>query len=97
MKLWKNYMTPGDVHDTTAMADSEWLDKISIWMDPNIFTPIETVITNTNKMISGGRYQLAETKGTMMDMPFEGISFLEYDNIKRGLTLPGRIILALAP
>ena len=51
MKLWKNYMTPGNVHDTIAMADSEWLEKISIWMDPNISASTETVTSTTNKMI----------------------------------------------
>ena len=86
MKVWKEYMTPGDVHKMIASADGEWTEKILMWMDPAATTPSETVSTTTNEMILGGRYQLSKTKGTMMGMPFEGMSLLGYDNTKKVFT-----------
>ena len=86
MKLWKDYMTPGDVHKMIASTNGEWTEKISMWMDPSTTTPSETVSTTTNEMILGGRYQLSKTKGTMMGMPFEGMSLLGYDNSKKIFT-----------
>ena len=86
MKVWKEYMTPGDVHKMIASADGEWTVKILMWMDPTATTPSETVSTTTNEMIMGGRYQLSKTKGTMMGMPFEGMSLLGYDNTKKVFT-----------
>ena len=86
MKVWKDYMTPGDVHKMIASANGEWTEKISMWMDPTTTTPSETVTTTTNEMILGGRYQISKTKGTMMGMPFEGMSLLGYDNTKKVFT-----------
>lgn len=85
MKAWKEYMTPGDVHKMIAAADGEWKETISMWMDAST-PPTETVSSTTNEMILGGRYQLSKTKGTMMGMPFEGMSLLGYDNTKKIFT-----------
>ena len=86
MKVWKDYMTRGDVHKMIAATDGEWSEKVLMWMDPNTSTPTETATTTTNEMIPGGRYQLSKTKGTMMGMPFEEMSLLSYDNIKKKFT-----------
>ena len=86
MKVWKDYMTPGDVHKMIAAADGEWTENVQMWMDPNTSTPTEAIITTSNEMILGGRYQLSKTKGTLMGMPFEGWSLLGYDNIKKKFT-----------
>lgn len=85
MKSWQNYMTPGEVHKMMAQADGEWTEEIIMWMDP-AKPATKTTATTKNEMIMGGRYQLSKTTGTMMGMPFEGMSIMGYDNLKKILT-----------
>jgi Protein of unknown function (DUF1579) len=85
MKAWQNYMTPGDVHKMMAQSDGEWNEEVTMWMDPGK-PPAKYTATAKNEMIMGGRYQLSKSSGTMMGMPFEGMSLVGYDNIKKVFT-----------
>ncbi len=82
MQAWTNYMTPGKFHELLAKGNGEWSEDISMWMDPTA-APTTTTATSSNKMILGGRYQYSTISGTMMGMPFEGISIVGYDNAKK--------------
>ena len=82
MKAWQNYMTPGDVHKMIAKSDGKWNAEVSMWMAPDSAAEKSTAVCE-NKMILGGRYQQSVHKGTMMGMPFEGMSLLGYDNAKK--------------
>jgi hypothetical protein len=82
MKAWQSYMTPGDVHKMIAKSDGKWNAEVSMWMQPGA-APDVSKSTCENKMILGGRYQQSVHKGTMMGMPFEGMSLLGYDNAKK--------------
>jgi len=82
MKAWQNYMTPGDVHKMIAKSDGKWNAEVSMWMAPGAAAEKSTAVCE-NKMILGGRYQQSVHKGTMMGMPFEGMSLLGYDNAKK--------------
>lgn len=81
-KAWMEYMTPGSVHEMIAKSDGEWTEEVTMWMDATS-EPMKMNSTCTNKMILGGRYQYSTHNGTMMGMPFEGISILAYDNAKK--------------
>jgi hypothetical protein len=82
MKAWQSYMTPGDVHKMIAKSDGKWNADVSMWMAPDAPVTKSTAVCE-NKMILGGRYQQSFYKGTMMNMPFEGMSLLGYDNAKK--------------
>ncbi|MEO5892985.1 MAG: DUF1579 domain-containing protein [Ferruginibacter sp.] len=84
-KAWQNYMTPGEVHKMMALSDGEWNEEVTMWMDPSA-PPTKAIATAKNEMILGGRYQLTKSKGTMMGMPFEGMSIVGYDNAKKIFT-----------
>lgn len=85
IKVWQNYMTPGELHKMIAAANGEWSGAITMWMDAKT-PPTQSTGTVTNEMIMGGRYQLAKTTGIMMGMPFEAMSLLGYDNAKKIFT-----------
>jgi Protein of unknown function (DUF1579) len=82
MKAWQDYMTPGNVHAMIAKSNGTWTEDVTLWMAPGA-PPQKSTSTVVNKMILGGRYQESHHTGSMMGMPFEGISTLGYDNAKK--------------
>ncbi|ATL47537.1 hypothetical protein COR50_10355 [Chitinophaga caeni] len=78
-KAWMEYMTPGEFHKKLANLDGEWSAKITAWQAPGA-DPTVSEGSCTNKMILGGRYQECKYTGQFMDMPFEGKSWIGYDN-----------------
>jgi hypothetical protein len=85
MKAWTDYMTPGDFHKLLAKYNGDWDEKINLWMQPGA-PPQQYQSIAKNEMLMGGRYQVSKTSGTMMGMPFEGMSILGYDNSKKVFT-----------
>lgn len=81
-KNWREYMTPGSMHQMLASQDGNWTAESTMWMSPDA-PPSVTTLSANFKMILGGRYQVQTCKGTMMGMPFEGISTTGYDNGKK--------------
>lgn len=81
-KIWMDYMAVSPIHESMAKCDGEWNEEITFWMDEKA-PPMKMSATCTNKMVLGGRYQQSVTNGSMMGMPFEGISTLAYDNFKK--------------
>jgi hypothetical protein len=75
-------MTPGTFHQMIAKDDGEWTEEITMWMAPGA-PPTTSTATAENKMIMGGRYQQSIHKGNFEGMPFEGMSILGYDNLKK--------------
>lgn len=82
MKNWMEYMTPGPMQQMLAASDGNWVGETSMWMSPDA-PPEKTTLTATHEMILGGRYQVVTHKGTMMGMPFEGVSTTAYDNARK--------------
>jgi hypothetical protein len=82
MKNWMAYATPGEQHKLLAKSNGTWTGAITMWMAPDT-PPMTSTGTMTNKMIMDGRYQVSETKGNMMGMPFNGMSTTAYDNHKK--------------
>lgn len=82
MKMWMEMKTPGDMHKMLAMQNGTWDNEMTMWMDPGK-PPTTSKSVSVNKMILGGRYQQSTYTGQMMGEPFEGISILGYDNLKK--------------
>lgn len=82
MKMWMEMKTPGDMHKMLAKQDGTWDNEMTMWMEPGK-PPMVSKSTSVNKMIMGGRYQQSNYSGKMMGEPFEGISILGYDNLKK--------------
>jgi hypothetical protein len=81
-KAMMAYMTPGDVHQMMGKSVGKWSGAITMWMSPGA-APTTMTGESTNEMILGGRYLQGKNTGTMMGMPFEGISTTGYDNAKK--------------
>lgn len=84
-KAWMEYMTPGWGQEMLASHVGEWKTVITMWMDPNS-EPQKFEGTAKNEMLMGGRYLRSISTGTMMGMPFEGMSLEGYDNAKKEFT-----------
>jgi len=85
MKLWMEYATPGENHKYLEQFTGDWNTTAKMWMKPGAEPEVSQGIT-TSKMLMGGRYLKSYYKGTMMGMPFEGISLTGYDNFKKKFT-----------
>ena len=82
MKKWTDYMTPGDMHKVLAAATGKWTEEVTMWMAPGQ-PPVKSTSTSEYKMILGGRYQQANITGSFGGMPFEAMSLIGYDNMKK--------------
>ena len=84
MKNWMAYATPGETHKMIAKSNGTWNGEMTMWMAADAAPSTATAIM-VNKMIMGGRYQISETKGNIMGMPFNGMGTTVYDNHKKVL------------
>jgi hypothetical protein len=82
MKNWQDYMTPGDVHKMMVKWNGTWTGEVTMWMYPGA-PEQKSTSTAVNKMVLNGLYQQSTHTGTMMDMPFNGISTVAYDIHKK--------------
>lgn len=74
--------TPGDAHRKLDKMAGTFTTKVSTWMAPNT-EPMTTEGTSENRWILGGRYLEQRFSGNFMGMPFEGIGYTGYDNVKK--------------
>lgn len=82
MKAWQEFMTPGSMHQMMARFNGEWNEDITHWMQPGA-EGMKSNASCVNTMILGGRYQESRHTGSFFGMPFEGLSWLGYDNGKK--------------
>ncbi len=82
MKNWMAYSTPGEMHKLMSSWSGTWDGEVSMWHAPGA-PPEISKSTAVNKMVMGGKYQVSNHTGSMMGMPFEGMSTLAYDNAKK--------------
>lgn len=78
-KAWMEFMTPGSMHKILENSVGEWDTETLTWMYPGS----EAVKSNASSkfsMILGGRYLQGFYSGSMMGMPFEGVSLEGFDN-----------------
>jgi hypothetical protein len=74
--------TPGDAHKKLDAMNGTWDTKITMWMMPGM-DPMTSAGTSENKWVMGGRYVEQRFKGDFQGMPFEGLGYTGYDNIKK--------------
>lgn len=82
MKAWQNYMTPAEEHKMLAGFNGTWSEEVTSWMTPGA-PPEKSKAHCENTMIMNGLYQQSVTRGNMTGMPFQGISTVGYDNIRK--------------
>ncbi|MFN2457078.1 MAG: DUF1579 domain-containing protein [Chitinophagaceae bacterium] len=82
MRNWQAYMTPSEPHKMMASWDGTWVGDMTMWMAPGA-PPTKSTTTSVNKMVMGGRYQQSTHTGDFMGSPFNGMSTMAYDNIKK--------------
>jgi hypothetical protein len=82
MANWMAAAAPGPMHAMLAKDDGAWEGEVTSWMDPAA-PPTKSKTSSTNRMVMGGRYQLSEHSGCFGGMPFEGMSIVGYDNMKK--------------
>lgn len=75
--MMKNIM-PGDHQKKMAERSGNWTAKITMWMDPSQ-PPTVSEAKAKYEMIMD-RYLTSTYTGTMMGMPFTGMSTMAYDN-----------------
>ncbi|HUP59971.1 MAG TPA: DUF1579 domain-containing protein [Thermoanaerobaculia bacterium] len=74
--------TPGAPHKMLDGMAGTWNTKMTWWMMPGA-DPMSGEGLAENKWIMGGRYMEQRFTGTFSGMPFEGLGFTGYDNIKK--------------
>jgi hypothetical protein len=82
MKAMADYATPGDMQKMLASQNGDWNEDISFYMAPD-GPPMTMKASVSNKMILGGRYQQSTHKGSFQGQPYEGVSTIGYDNVKK--------------
>ena len=82
MEAMMKAATPGAPHKALESMVGTWDTKITMWMMPGM-DPMTSSGVAESKMIFGGRYIEQRFKGSFMGMPFEGIGYTGYDNIKK--------------
>lgn len=75
-------MQPGPEHQQLAKLVGKWQAVNKMWMDPAA-PPMESTGTLEYVSVMGGRYLHGTYKGTVMGMPFEGMSVDGYDRYKK--------------
>ena len=82
MEAWQKSMTPGPEHQNLAKYVGDWTFTNKAWMAPGA-PPMESTGTMHGESTYGGRYVVADWKGDMMGMPFEGRGVHAYDNVAK--------------
>jgi hypothetical protein len=82
MEAWMKASTPNDNHKAMEPMVGTFNTKVKAWMAPG--APVmESTGVSENTWALGGRYVQMMFKGSFMNMPFEGIGYTGYDNMKK--------------
>jgi hypothetical protein len=82
MEAMMKAATPGDAHKKLDAAVGTWDSKVTMWMAPGA-PPMVSPGTSTNQWVLGGRYLEQKVTGSFMGMPFNGLGYTGYDNVKK--------------
>ncbi|MGH9813813.1 MAG: DUF1579 domain-containing protein [Candidatus Acidiferrales bacterium] len=74
--------TPGEHHKHLEQFIGAWTTRGRFWTAPGA-EPLESTGEAEHKPVLGGRFIELTYKGVMMDMPFEGMGFIGYDNYQK--------------
>jgi hypothetical protein len=82
MEAWMKAATPGDAHKLLEPFVGTFDTTVKSWMAPGA-PPMESSGVSKNEWVLGGRYVIQHFDGSFMGMPFNGIGFTGYDNVKK--------------
>ena len=82
MACWEQSATLGKPHLFLKPFVGTWDTKMRMWMDPSA-PPMEDAGTATFALVLGGRFVKQDFAGSMMGMPFEGVGYTGYDNMRK--------------
>lgn len=82
MKQMAEMGKPNEHHKALAALEGDWTVENTMQMAPDQ-PAMKSTGESHNKMILGGRFLQGDFKGTMMNMPFEGMGLLGYDPMKK--------------
>jgi Protein of unknown function (DUF1579) len=74
--------TPGEAHKKLDAMVGTWDSKVKMWMAPGA-PPAESGGTSVNQWVLGGRYLEQRFTGNFMGMPYSGLGYTGYDNVKQ--------------
>ena len=82
MDAWMKAATPGDAQKKLSPMVGSFNVSVKSWMAPGA-PPMESTGTSENTWALDNRYVEQRFSGSFMGMPFKGIGFTGYDNIKK--------------
>lgn len=82
MEAWMKASTPGAPHKALEPFIGTWDTTVKTWMTADA-PPMESSGLSEHRAILGGRYIEQRFEGTFMGMPFQGVGYTGYDNIKQ--------------
>jgi hypothetical protein len=82
MEAWMKASTPGDAHKKLDGMVGTWDVTVKSWMAPGQ-PPAESTGTAVNQWVLGNRWMEEKFTGSFMGMPFQGIGYTGYDNVKK--------------
>lgn len=82
MEAMMKAMMPGDAHKLLDNMVGTFDVKVTAWMMPGQ-PPTDGKGTAVNTWVLGGRFVEQKFTGQFMGMPFEGIGYYGYDNVKK--------------
>jgi|SRR5437870_8468120 len=77
--------TPGEAHQKLASMIGTWDVEVKMYPQPGAPAQVSKG-TAVNKWVLGKRWVQENFTGTFMNMPFNGIGYTGYDNIKKQYT-----------
>jgi len=81
MQQFMQAATPGPEHKMLAHLVGQWDCQTSAYFGPG--PPEQSTGTAVITPVLGGRFFREVYSGTMMNMPFEGLGYRGYDNVKK--------------
>lgn len=82
MDAWMKAMTPGDAHKALNDMVGTFNAKVSFWETPGGPPQVSEGVSES-RWIMGGRFIETRFTGSMMGMPFEGLGYSGYDNVRK--------------
>ncbi len=81
MEAMMRAATPGDAHKRLNVLVGTFDAKVKMWPAPGA-PPSESSGKSVNEWVLGGRWLQQRFDGTFMGMPFSGIGYTGYDNVR---------------
>lgn len=82
MEAMMKAATPGDAHKLLNHMTGTFTAKMTMWMKPGE-EPMVVEGTSESKWVMGGRYVEQRFSSNFMGMPYEGLGYTGYDNVKK--------------